>query len=39
MAEAGKEFATRRLAWGRFVGSVAELYRSIDPAHADPAHS
>ena len=32
MAEAGKEFATRRLAWGRFVGSVAELYRSVDPS-------
>ena len=39
MAEAGKEFATRRLAWGRFVGSVAELYRSIDPTHAESAHS
>lgn len=32
MAMAGKEFAVRRLAWGRFVGSVAELYQSIDPA-------
>ena len=35
MANAGKEFAIRRLAWGRFVGSVAELYRSIEPARPD----
>lgn len=39
MAEAGKEFATRRLAWGRFVGSVAELYGSIDPSRAESAPS
>jgi glycosyltransferase involved in cell wall biosynthesis len=31
MANAGREFAVRRLAWGRFVGSVAELYQSIAP--------
>lgn len=30
MAHAGKEFATRRLAWSHFVRSVAELYESID---------
>jgi len=35
MALAGKEFATRRLGWGRFVGSVAELYQSINPANTD----
>lgn len=32
MANAGREFAVRRLAWGRFVGSVEELYESILPA-------
>jgi glycosyltransferase involved in cell wall biosynthesis len=36
MANAGKEFAIRRLAWGRFVASVAELYRSIEPARPEP---
>lgn len=36
MASAGKEFAIRRLAWGRFVASVAELYRSIEPARPEP---
>ena len=35
MADAGKEFAITRLAWGRFVASVAELYRSIDPARPE----
>jgi glycosyltransferase involved in cell wall biosynthesis len=37
MADAGKEFAVQRLAWGRFVGSVARLYQSIDPARPEPA--
>lgn len=36
MANAGKEFAIQRLAWGRFVASVAELYRSIEPARPEP---
>jgi glycosyltransferase involved in cell wall biosynthesis len=36
MAERGKAFAVQRLAWGRFVESVAELYRSIEPAPAEP---
>ena len=36
MATAGKEFAISRLAWSRFVGSVAELYQSIEPAHPEP---
>jgi glycosyltransferase involved in cell wall biosynthesis len=31
MADAGKEFAARRLGWSHFVRSVANLYESIDP--------
>lgn len=31
MADAGKDFATRRLAWSQFVRSVADLYQSIAP--------
>ena len=38
MALAGTEFATRRLGSGRFVGSVAELYQSIDPAYTESPH-